>query len=309
MTKFPTAPGRKFVNRAGETVLEEDFGTGPRTFHLTDRTTGATITIGEEHLAFLVRDAKIPMSVEDDVLDVAAERAFEASHMVNGTQGTHRDFKVQIVEWRGIAKAAIAAALPIQSQLLPTDAGRVAFLDETLGLSADATAEDRYRAIIEPKEELDAAEIVRRERLRPIAEYLKANAGRTLTLSGWDAHLQFDRALIMHSETELVFGIDGKLTDEIPDAQEDEEVTSSPVSGFIDYDTVDLSESDAVDVDAMPKSVFKDKRSIILIKDSADLDLGLDLESVKSTSVAPNGALHIDMTTGPIVIDVARPIN
>lgn len=70
MITAPTAPGRRFVNRAVNILVEEEMGTsitkhpdGPATtriFTLTDRETGAQIRLDEEMLDFIVHQTLPP---------------------------------------------------------------------------------------------------------------------------------------------------------------------------------------------------------------------------------------------------------
>lgn len=302
MSAIKSTPGRKYVNRAGDIVLEKDFGNGPVMYHLTDRTSGATMSLSQEHLAFLCRAAGLPMSVAEDDLDVAAERAFEASHMVHGTMGTHRDFRTQIVEWRAIARDAIASALPVLPQLLPTDHARVARLHEVLFLEEDATADDRYEAIIALAEPKDEGIAMRRERLRPIAEFLGSDNG-PFTLLGMGAPVSFERALIMHSQVELGVG-EETVRACIEAAREDGvEDYIPPLASFIDHDTLMLVGDNADSIDEAEEDAFAPGRRIVLETDTgADIDATIDLDSIVSTEVDAEGNLLIRMNDALLLV-------
>lgn len=206
MTRFPTAPGRTYVNRAGEAVLEHGMAVdGSKTFHLTDRTTGATVSLSQEHLAFLVREAKIPMSVDQDVLELAASEAFTASNLVMGRDGDPRDFRTQIVEWTAIARAAIAAALPAVSSPLPIGDRALARLDSLLGIDIGSDAALRYNAAT------DAAvnALLLANSLRRIAE---SGKGGTTGEGHADCIEQAKRMLDIFDDTAL--GLTAKRADE-----------------------------------------------------------------------------------------------
>lgn len=302
MSAIESTPGRKYVNRAGDVVLQTDFGSGPVTYHLTDRTTGASISLSGEHLAFLCRDAKLPMSVSEDDLDIAAERAFEASHMVHGTKGTHRDFKTQIVEWRAVANAAIASALPIVPQLLPTDHARIAMIDDALGLNEGATADDRFKAIVELVDPEAKAIAERRERLRPIADFLGSAEG-PYTMLGLGTPITFERALIMHSFVDIGVGEEA-VRSSIAAAQEDGlEDYTPPLASFIDSDTLMLVGQNADPIDEADDDAFSPGRSIILETNAdPDLDARIDLDSIVSTEVDSEGSLVIRMEHALLMI-------
>lgn len=302
MSAIKPTPGRKYVNRAGDVVLETDFGNGPVVCHLTDRTTGAALSISEKHLAFLCREAKLPMSVTEDDLDIAAERAFEASHMVHGTKGTHRDFKTQIVEWRAVARAAIASALPITPQILPADSGRIAMIDEALGLNDHATAEERFKAIVALVDPEAKAIAARRERLRPIADYLGSAEG-PYTLLGLGAPVTFDRALVMHSFVDIGVGEEA-VRSSIAAAREDGlEEYFPPLASFTDSDTLMLIGRNADSIDEAADDAFVEGRSIILETDAdPDLDARIDLDSIVSTEVDADGNLVIRMKDALLLI-------
>lgn len=201
--RFPTAPGRSYVNRAGDVVMEKDFGTGPRTFHLTDRVTGATVSISEEHLGFLVRDAKVDFPMDDDAMERAAGAAYQASRDVHGLTAHPRDLKTQIVEWRAIASAAIRTVVPgapDQDPLLGRRAGNIE------GLRA----------------------------------FLSAHAGQSFVLNDLDgSDTPFDGALIMHSEHERVLT---PLPPE-EGVEPDEDALPVASGTMMEYDTLDLTES------------------------------------------------------------------
>lgn len=148
MTFFPTAPGRTYVNRARDAVLERGMAEdGSKTFHLTDRVTGATVSLSEDHLAFLVREAKVPMSVSTADLETAAKAAMTASDQVTGGTMTDRDFKIQQTEWLAIAKAVIESALPVTSSPLPQDERLLNRLDALLGIGRGSDGPTRYNAV------------------------------------------------------------------------------------------------------------------------------------------------------------------
>lgn len=201
--RFPTAPGRRFVNRAGDVVMENDFGRGPRTFHLTDRVTGATVSISEEHLGFLVRDAKIAFPMDDEAMDRAAGAAYQASRDVHGLQTHPRDLKTQIVEWRAVAAAAIRTAVPGAPDLDPLLGKRAGNIE---GLRA----------------------------------FLSAHAGGLFMFNDLDGtDTPFDGALIMHSEHERVLT---PLPPE-EGAEQDGDALPVASGTMMEYDTLDLTES------------------------------------------------------------------
>jgi hypothetical protein len=326
MITFPTKPGRKFVNRARDIVMEVDFGTEtPRVFHLTNRETGAQVTVDEDQLSFLAHDAKLAVSLSDEAIEIAARAAYDASRMVMGMRSEDRDFRTQIVEWRAIAKATIEATMPADKPLLMER--MVSGIDAKLGIQdgADAhlrtnavidmqmnaeimigalksiqdsaggdgskgTSGDGHQACIEQARNVlglmaetaqgraaglcewtgivarDAAGSVvdeNRGKLRGIAEFLKANAGRTISIVGDDIDSTFRGAVIMHSV---------------------EPVEGSTI-GMLDYDTYDLLDPECPDVDGMIDDALGKDAKIML--ESSEVQIEFDIPLAALTSVIP----------------------
>lgn len=147
MTFFPTAPGRTYVNRAGDAVLETGMADdGSKTFHLTDRRDGTTVSLSEDQLAFLTREARIPMSTSEADLDMAAKAGMIAANKVTGGTMTDRDFSIQQAEWIAIAEAVIRSALPAVQSTLPQNERMINRLDALLGIDHGSDAVLRYNA-------------------------------------------------------------------------------------------------------------------------------------------------------------------
>jgi hypothetical protein len=83
-------------------------------------------------------------------LDLAARAAYDASCAVRDAEGSTRDFKVQIAEWRAIAQAAATAAQFLRPSMLDG-------IDRAVGIPEGSDATTRTNAIIDSQMNLTMA--------------------------------------------------------------------------------------------------------------------------------------------------------
>lgn len=326
MITFPTKPGRKFVNRARDIVMEMDFGTEtPRVFHLTNRETGAQVTVDEDQLSFLAHDAKLQVSLSDEAIDLAARAAYDASRMVMGARSEERDFRTQIVEWRAIAKASIEATLPAVEPLLMDR--MVPGIDAKLGIADGADARLRTNAVIDMQMNAEimigALKKIRDsagedgskgtsgdghqaciERARNVLGLLAETAqGRAAGLCEWtgivprdeiESVVDLNRGKLRGIAEFLKANIGNelKIVGEGVDSTFEHAVIMHSVEpvegstiGMLDYDTYDLLDPECPDVDGMIDDALGKDAKIML--ESGEVQIEFDIPLAALTSVIP----------------------